>query len=169
MRQSKMFEERMTCVFSPDRRYRYSLLREFGDGPRIAFVMLNPSVADEEVNDPTVTRCINRARALGFGSLEVVNLFAFRSTDPARLAKVEDPVGPSNDGHIKRAVEDAEKTVLAWGCHGNLHDRAAAVLRFIGHWRNELCVLGLNKDGSPKHPLYVAASRPLVRWKPAVG
>ena len=66
--------------------YRYALTRVWDPlGPRLSFVMLNPSTATEVQNDPTVERCERRARALGFGGFRVTNIFAWRDTDPRKM------------------------------------------------------------------------------------
>ncbi|PKN80874.1 MAG: hypothetical protein CVU47_08520, partial [Chloroflexi bacterium HGW-Chloroflexi-9] len=90
--------------FSRDGRYRYSLVRRWGDGPRVAWVMLNPSTADATRDDPTLRRVIAISRRAGFGALEVVNLWALRSAHPADLARAADPVGPRADAALWRAL-----------------------------------------------------------------
>src|SRR5262245_34051042 len=89
--------------FSRDRRYRYSLSRRFGDGPTSVFIMLNPSTADAERDDPTIRKCVGFCRRWGVGELHVVNLFAFRAVSPFDMKKADDPVGPRN----RRAIEQA--------------------------------------------------------------
>src|SRR5262245_38555366 len=90
-----------SAVFSPCRKYRYSLTRIWdAERPNVMFVGLNPSTADDQVDDPTVRRCIGFARKWRFGGMIIVNLFAYRSTDPNRLQEILDPVGPENDEHI---------------------------------------------------------------------
>ena len=117
--------------FSPCGRYRYLLWRIWDENrPPAVFVMPNPSTADEIKNDPTVERCERRARAMGFGGLRVANIFALRSTDPAALYQHADPVGPDNDAAIIESVAGAGIVVCAWGGHGNLNDRGAAVRVF---------------------------------------
>ena len=94
-------DDRVGALFSPDRVYRYRLWRRWKpEEPALVYVMLNPSTADEIDSDATVTRCIERARRMGYGGIEVVNLFALRSTDPTALYRHEAPVGPENDQHI---------------------------------------------------------------------
>src|SRR5262249_14212908 len=99
-------EVRRAAVISDCGRYRYSLTRRWGDAaePRALFVMLNPSTADAEQDDPTIRRCIGFAKAWGMGSLEVVNLYALRATDPAALLSAPDPIGPKNDTMITSAA-----------------------------------------------------------------
>jgi hypothetical protein len=115
--------------------------------------MLNPSTATESVLDPTVRRCMGFSRQWGCGGLRVVNLFALRATDPKQLKEAQDPVGPENDKCIKAAVASAELVVCAWGTHGKLLGRGAAVQKLLAY--RHLHHLGLTKEGHPKHPLYL--------------
>jgi hypothetical protein len=146
---------RCSAAFSPCRNYRYSLSRFWNPTlPSILFVGLNPSTADDQKDDPTVRRCIGFARSWNFGGLILVNLFAYRSTDPSALLEAEDPIGPANDRHILAGAAVASLVVLAWGARGGLLDRDQQVLSFLP---NAHC-LGTTKDGHPKHPLYLAGS-----------
>ena len=150
--------------FDPTGKYRYTLTRTWErDLGRVVFVMLNPSTADSMMNDPTVTRCIGFALDHRFGSLVVLNLFAYRSTDPKTLAKVKDPVGKLNDEWIIREAARADLVVAAWGTFPKAHKRASQV-RDILHPRTFHC-LGTTLDGSPKHPLYVAKVTQFQKWK----
>lgn len=157
---------RSEAMFSACGRYRYSLARNWGGAPRLGFVMLNPSTADERANDPTVARCQRRAREAGAGGLIVVNLFAWRATDPRALAKADDPVGPANDTAIIDCLAGTGHVICAWGNLGAWRGRAAAVgwaLRATGH---ELWHLGLTQQGEPRHPLYVGAAMMPKAWMP---
>lgn len=164
--------ERSGADFSVCGRYRYRLFRHWADHLMpLVFVMLNPSIATAEKDDPTVARCATRAHRLGFGGLVVVNIFAWVSTDPTALLDVADPVGPENDAAIIRAVHDSTSVVLAWGKHGGLKNRQADVLRLLERRgaalsemrseRADLLCLGVNDDGSPQHPLYIGYDVPL--------
>lgn len=141
--------------------YRYSLWRRWDHSkPKVVFIMLNPSTADHIVDDPTIRRCISFSKSWGFGSLEVVNLFAYRATDPRELIATEEPVGKLNDEYIKNAIMDASLTILAWGTKGIIRDRNSEVLRIISD--NDLYCLEITKEGHPKHPLYVGnGTRPI--------
>lgn len=146
--------------------YRYELERHWGDGPLWMFLMLNPSTADETVNDPTVERCQRRATAAGAGGLLVGNLFALRSTDPRGLYTCADPVGPENDAALLAMGARADAIVLAWGVHGALRERGYEVCRLLvraglGH---KLHALGITKDGAPRHPLYLPYTAAPVRF-----
>ena len=156
------------AVFSPDRLYRYMLTRQTGVGVgRIAMIGLNPSVADEQENDRTITRCMDFARRWGAGLLDVVNLsplVATRREDLRAAGPEPREVAAENRGHVARAVQRSSLVVAAWGRDGALEgrdERMVALLRTAGV-RTIHC-LAVNRDGSPRHPLYVPAeTRPSV-------
>lgn len=151
------------ATFSDCRQYRYDLWRCWGDPASTAtFIMLNPSTADETVNDATVERCERRARQWGFGRLLVVNLFAFRATDPQAMKAAADPIGPDNDDAIRLAVLRSSLTVCAWGNHGAHLGRSQAVRRLLA--KVELYVLKIGKTGEPCHPLYLPYELNPARW-----
>ncbi|MCK5130706.1 MAG: DUF1643 domain-containing protein [Candidatus Sabulitectum sp.] len=148
--------------FSSDRVHRYSLWRIWDrDKAYAAFVGLNPSTADEYKNDPTVRRCINYARDWGYGGLIMLNIFAYRSTDPRNLYTVADPVGPDNDFHIRTLSSNAGVTVAAWGNHGELLNRGEEAKKLL---TNPQC-LKLTKAGCPGHPLYLRKDLHLMPCK----
>lgn len=146
-------------------RYRYNLRRVWDAArPRVCFVMLNPSTADAEQDDPTIRRCIRFARDWGYGSLEVVNLSPVRSPKPDDIARLwpERTHYQTNRGEIAAACKRADLVVLAWGAH------KLAKLPSMSHgldvpW-DTATVLGLNRNGSPKHPLYVRADKRPEAW-----
>lgn len=146
-------------------RYRYRLWRVWEEGKRVLFIMLNPSTADAEKDDPTVHRCGSYARAWGFGSLEVVNLFALRSTDPKALRTHDVPTGEGNGFHIRQAAREAQLIVCAWGCHGDFLGQGEFIRTFLQANGHKLHVFGLTKGGFPKHPLYLKADLMPVEWK----
>lgn len=151
-----MFQSGSAACFSPCGLYRYTLSRRWADeGELCAFVMLNPSTADAERNDPTVTRCINFAKAWGYAGLEVRNIFALRATNPRQLYKVADPIGPDNNDAICE-LADFPLIVAAWGVHGQYHGRGDDVRRLLLPKANWKC-LKKTVEGHPNHPLYVAA------------
>ena len=147
--------EKYECRFSPCRTWRYTWTHVWdSDLPLFMVVGLNPSTADESQPDPTVTRCINRARRGLYGGLIMCNAFAIRGTDPKILKETAlDPVGPDNDFWLRRMAEAAATILVAWGNHGLLFDRQADVLKVL-HDRRLYC-FGTTKQGAPKHPLYL--------------
>lgn len=155
---------RRNATLSGCGRYRYWLERCWQDdgGDYLNFIMLNPSTADAEVDDPTVRKCMGFARRLGYIGVHVVNLFAFRATDPRDLPCPHIAVGPENDLCIEAAELSAARTIVAWGAKANeiAPMRVRGVLAMLKPDRT-FC-LGLNADGSPKHPLYVPYGAPLI-------
>lgn len=135
--------------------YRYALTRVWGTGAKALFVMLNPSTATEVQNDPTVERCERRARTLGLGAFRVVNIFAFRATDPLAMRATADPVGPQNDAAILAGVDWADQIICGWGGHGAHLGRGERVEEMLRRAAQPLFHLGLTKGGQPKHPLYI--------------
>lgn len=152
-----LFEIRNT-IFSPDRKYRYRLSQTWNPAlPLQVYLMLNPSTADESQNDPTVERCERRARATeGCGGVEIINIFAYRATDPSVMKRQADPIGPDNDLHILAAAKSAYQVILAWGGHGQHMNRGKQVLHMLHNAGIETHYLKLNKDGFPAHPLYIS-------------
>jgi hypothetical protein len=136
--------------------YRYLLWRRWTDASSVLFVMLNPSTADARRDDPTIRRCIGFARAWGFGGVEVVNLFAWRATDPRELRRAADPIGPDNDRAIAKAAARNHAIIAAWGVHGALLERDRQVAVLLAGAR--VHCLARTGNGAPRHPLYVRAA-----------
>jgi hypothetical protein len=144
-----------SAVFDASGRYRYQLWRRWDPArPAVAFVLLNPSAADARRDDPTIHRCVGFAQRLGFGSLCVVNLFAWRAAKPKDLFAAPDPVGPENDRHLADAARRASAVLVGWGNHGSRGGRDARALAILGRSRRLLC-LGLTRARAPRHPLYL--------------
>lgn len=120
---------------------------------RVVWVMLNPSTADDRQLDPTVRRCVQFAQRWGFGGIEVVNLFAFRSSTPQVLRTLRNPVGDENDRHIAEACRNAGLVVAAWGNHGTYLGRDGTVQRLLERFGVALHCLATTQDGHPTHPL----------------
>jgi len=149
-----------SAVVSPCGTYRYELRRQWAKGLVCTWIMLNPSVADSEIDDPTIRRCAGFARRWGHSGITVRNLFALRATDPRALRHHPDPVGPDNDWWLT-APASPGLTVCAWGTHGALRDRAARVVAVLTRRGAPLHCLALTAQGHPRHPLYLhGALRP---------
>lgn len=152
------------AVISDCGTYRYRLWRRWNDRPVCCFVMLNPSTANAEQDDPTIRRCIGYARGWGFGGLDVVNLFAFRATDPASLLAAHDPIDPENDRHLREAAWDAGAVVCAWGAYGRYLGRSEAVCEMLDAAGIPLRALKVTRGGEPGHPLYLRNDARLVPY-----
>ena len=159
-----------TCKFDSTRTYRWFLEAKLStqEGACL-FIMLNPSTADEQQSDPTVTRCKDWTKKWGYGTLWVCNIFGFRSTDPGQLKLVDDPIGRLNDHYILKYAKQADRIICAWGTHGELLDRGPRVLHMLEEesWLGKTYHLGeLTKDGHPGHPLYKKGDVELMQFEP---
>ena len=133
-------------------RYRYNLIRVWdAQLPRVCWIMLNPSTADAATDDPTIRKCIGFARRWGFGSIEVINVYPFRCTNPKDLPDGEEIEGNGilQYGSWRRALGRCQKGIAAWGAHDVGPRDEVAIDMF-----RDLDCLGTTQDGSPKHPLY---------------
>jgi hypothetical protein len=147
---------------SPCGQYRYSLMRRFtyqGTGT-ILFVGLNPSTADALIDDPTIRRETDFAKRWGYDIYLKGNLYAYRSTKPAKLSTVPDPIGGLNCDRLMRMIGDARVVVACWGQH-KLSPGAAALARAVLGMKHTRC-FGFNKNGSPVHPLFLPKSSILI-------
>lgn len=158
---------RSGATFSDDDIYRYRLWKRWDENVLpILFLMLNPSTATPFEDDPTVARCTERARRLGFGGIEICNLFAYRATDPRALYRAQDPVGPENISEIVAASKMCDRVILGWGAHADKVQQGWSAIVVAALKDAELFTLVINGDGSPKHPLYVGydvVPQPFVR------
>lgn len=147
-----------TAHLSPSTLYRYHLSRRWADGSALTFVMLNPSTADANEDDPTIRRIMGFARSFGYSGVHVVNLYALRVTDSNLLFRLSgDIVGDQNNNWLGAALAHNDEIVCAWG----IKAKPSTVKKFkelaaICHCK--LLCLGQNKNGSPKHPLYLSAT-----------
>jgi hypothetical protein len=140
-------------------RYRYRLWRLWDElAPVMVWVLLNPSTADAETDDPTLRKCVGFAKKHQYGGVILVNLFAYRASDPKELLKVSTPIGPENDSYIEAAIRaPVLATVVAgWGAERFAENRARAVkLLICGALQRQIRCFGKSKHGHPRHPLYL--------------
>lgn len=183
------------AIISADGKYRYRLIREWrsgssaqwdmwteddgspvldGAGAQLGqpkscvFVMLNPSTADGDRDDPTIRRCVAYAKAWGYDRLEVVNMFAWRATDPRDMLALTgkgDPIGRDNRQHVMDACYDAGIVICAWGAHGGHIDHDETVLGWIEDSGATPHALQLTKAGFPSHPLYLKGDLKPFRYR----
>jgi hypothetical protein len=154
------------ACFSACGSYRYALTRTWdAERPGLAFVMLNPSTADERTDDATVARCVRRARDGGWGAVRVCNLFALRETRPARLRRHPQPEGAANAAALLHACRWASAVVAAWGVGGAHLEQGPRVADLLRGGARRLMHLGLTRGGQPRHPLYVPYRRQPIPWE----
>ena len=148
-------------MFSPCRKYRYTLWRIWEDKkPYVMFIGLNPSIADDSIDDPTIRKCINYCKSWGFGGLYMLNLFSYISTDPDKIKDIQNPIGKENDSWLLKISKNATIVIAAWGNHGHLNQRSDDILNLIP---NMHC-LKVNKTGYPAHPLYQKSNLKPIKY-----
>ena len=123
------------------------------------FIGLNPSTANESSDDPTIRRVKNFAFKWGYGGFYMMNLFAYVTPYPEDLMSCSDPIG-LNDVWLEMIVIKCQKIIFAWGSFKQAKDRALVIQR-----KYEGYALQINKDGSPKHPLYVKSNIEPIKYK----
>lgn len=159
------------ATLSSCRTWRYTLTRDLYTfdqvilNREVTFIGLNPSTADEAVDDPTIRRCISFAMKFGGSKMHMLNLFAYRATDPLVLWQAQrdgiDIIGEDNDWHLRKCLSHSDIVICAWGANASRHEsRVRTVLDMI----EEPFCLGMTADGSPRHPLYLKATQKLVPY-----
>lgn len=156
-----------SAVISDCGTYRYRLSRR-GDlfsvrESKLLYILVNPSTADHEVDDPTITRCTSFAKGFGFNGFSVANLYALRATDPEDLWKTNDPVGPENDQHLLDMAQAADTIICGWGEEAKI-ERVREVCHLLKDHNQKFRCLVRNKSGMPRHPLYVKGDQQLEAW-----
>lgn len=143
--------------------YRYTLTR--GEpGARLCFVMLNPSTADASEDDPTIRRCLGFMKSWGFTELLVLNLYAYRATDPKELFSVTDRHGPDNQTYLEALLPCADLVVCAWGSNALIPDQRY-FLKTASDLKIPLYYLKMTNRGRPSHPLYLKADLKPQLWE----
>lgn len=154
------------CIFSEDRKYRYYLRREFKKNPKkfLAFIMLNPSTANEKYNDPTVERCQNHAINKKYDGMIVLNIFAYRTTNPKKLLEIKNPVGEKNNETIIKTINKHKNIICAWGNHGKILKRSNEIKKILKKHKIKTYTFQITKKGEPKHPLYIPYNKELEQF-----
>lgn len=164
------------ATFSDCRKFRYDLWRSWKSNPflscvterRLVFIGLNPSTADETKNDPTIVRCINFAQRYAFSGMHMLNLFGFRSTNPAGcVARGAEAVGPDNTAHILRVctAQTTGVVVAAWGAFPWAQERGEEVATMLVSAGITVNVFALTRQGYPRHPLYLRKDLHPIPWR----
>lgn len=171
---------RGSAIFSPCGKYRYLLSRTWHEsGPRDLWIMLNPSRANAERGDMTVSKCIGFSQTIGSAGFDVINLLGYVTPHPLDLLRVPDPTGPENDLNIRYmagALTGAKypaRVICAWGSSHRLisHLVSARTIQVLGilhkagiDIRESLWCLGRTASGSPRHPSRLAYATPLEKF-----
>jgi hypothetical protein len=145
------------ATFSDDRKYRYALWRIWDkEKPLVMFIGLNPSTANENDNDPTIRRVISMAKSWGYGGVYMMNCFPLVSTNPAYLNEFyESPFHDVEDIENMRWLLEVgrkcKEVIFAWGNFKEAEERGKSLTKYF----KKAKALVINKNGSPRHPLYV--------------
>lgn len=143
--------------FSKNKCHRYFLERCWNKKkPALMIIGLNPSTADAINNDPTVARCINFGKTWGYGRIYMMNIFAYRATNPIIMKAAKNPIGKENDKWLVRVAARSDMILAAWGNHGFYLDRDIQIITLLKKYK--LFCLDKNVTGCPKHPLYCKQS-----------
>lgn len=154
------------AFIDPSGMYRYRLWRIWDQTlPLCLFIMLNPSTADSDIDDPTIRRCMSFAKAWGYGGIDVINIFAFRATKPQVLRQVDDPEGPWNQTTFSTALVLPSLIICAWGTNVMTDSRGYLNMLKALNGRRVFC-LGTTAAGHPRHPLYVRGNTMPLPFNP---
>jgi len=147
--------------FGQDRKYRYCLWRIWDlSKPRVMFIGLNPSTADDKRNDNTITKVMKIAKHNGFGGVYMMNLFPYVTPYPSTLY-INDEANVINDEWLEKIYDKCKSVVFCWGNFREAIDRSVEVMKIFVHPK----CLAKNKNGSPKHPLYCKDETILIPFK----
>ncbi|OMF05596.1 DUF1643 domain-containing protein [Paenibacillus sp. FSL H7-0942] len=148
----------LSATFDPEKKYRYLLTREWDVTlPKLLYIMLNPSTADEVSEDQTSRQCLYFANKFQYGSFEVVNLYSLISTDPKGLKQsLVDPIGHKTDQYIIEASLRANRVIIAWGEKHFFNQRDKQVIEMLRSKDINLYCLKMAKSGHPRHPSRLA-------------
>ncbi|MBA7658592.1 hypothetical protein ES703_66551 [subsurface metagenome] len=152
------------AVFDQHRAYRFVLWRFWKDAPRVLFVGLNPSTANELENDPTIRRCLGFADKWGYGGMYFCNLYSYVSTEP-RLLSSEEALHAANIPAITMAKSLSVLAIAAWGDGVELVENGKSVAEHIRKLIEPSLCFGLTQKGNPKHPLYLPSEAELVDYQ----
>jgi len=144
--------------FSNDKKHRYELSRHWDlSKSDILFIMLNPSIANENIDDPTIKRLINFTKKFNYGGFFVANLFTY-ITPYSKTLDTSSGLTKLNLKTIKNFVNKAEEVVYAWG---NSIKEPEELKNLV---ENPKC-FGRNLNGTPKHPLYLPSNSKLIKFR----
>ena len=148
-----------------DGKHRFDLIRKWDEGKVCNFIMLNPSTGDHEKDDPTIRRCVHFSKKLGCGKLIVTNLFSYRTYNPKDLLTIDvNRFQAKRDFFISKHAIESDVIVVAWSNHGRLRGRDLEVLKLLNQLNCSLLCLETNKNGTPRHPLYVKGMDNYIEW-----
>ena len=144
--------------FSIDKKHRYRLSRHWDlNKPQLLYIMLNPSIGNETIDDPTIRRLLSFTKKFDYGGFFVGNLFTYITPNPKTL---DTSIGLTNKNLnvLTNLVSKADEVVYAWG---NSIEEPNELKKLIS---NPMC-FGKNLNGTPKHPLYLPSNSKIIKFR----
>lgn len=157
------------AVYSSCDNYRYRLERFLGEGPVVAFILMNPSTATEYKDDQTVLMVQTVCKRFNIGRAIIGNLYAYRTKSVVNLKSQADPIGPNNDMHLRQIAKDADQVIVAWGSPSkvpeNMRKRWRDVVGILDEVGKPLYCLQHIANSHPRHPQILKHDTPLPLWQ----
>ena len=147
-----------SAKFSNDKKHRYKLSRHWDlNKPQILYIMLNPSIGNESIDDPTIRRLLSFTKKFDYGGFFVGNLFTYITPNPKTL---DTSIGLTNKNLnvLTNLVSKADEVVYAWG---DSIEEPNELKKLIS---NPMC-FGKNLNGTPKHPLYLPSNSKIIKFR----
>ena len=138
------------AVFNKEKTKRFLLSRSWNktsSSKKCVFFMLNPSKANEIIDDRTIKKCMFYSAKFGFKKMDVINLFPNILTKP-NFKKLS--FCNQNFLFIKKILKQADTVYLAWGYNIKIASWLYPLLE-----KKNVFALELSKNNTPKHPLYL--------------
>lgn len=151
------------AIFSDDRKHRYLLWRIWDRSqPFVMFIGLNPSTADEVDPDPTIRSVGRIAKHNGYGGILMMNCWSFVTSKPELLQ--HNPMSDEwNNNMLTLMAGRCKDVVFAWGAFKVIKEKGRD--KELEEMFPRAKALFINKDGSPKHPLFCRSNTNLIDWK----
>lgn len=169
-------------------KFRFTLSRQWAVGPMVCYIGHNPSTADHEKEDPTTRAWAHFARVNGYGGYTAVNLYPFRSSDPAGCRRWADFENNGPDWYardilmenISLVADVAKASAAVVACWGALAKDEFLVDKIVEEIQSgvdpypDILCLGTTASGAPKHPLArgkhrIPSGQPFSVWRPSGG
>jgi hypothetical protein len=150
------------ATFDSSETHRFVLWRSWAEqerGKMVMFIGLNPSTANQTKDDPTIRRVMGMAKSWGYNGIYMLNLFSFVSAYPEKIPHLELMHG-KNMHYLRQSASLSDKIVFAWGNF----KKAQIAGRHVTEMFPDAYALHINKNGSPKHPLYVKKDVQLIKF-----
>ncbi|WP_370296597.1 DUF1643 domain-containing protein [Rossellomorea marisflavi] len=139
-------DEQVRTQLNLDHSERYLLsCRWDEEKPRITFVFAHPPFGDEQLVGSTLRTCVDWAKEWGYGTMEAVSLIPELMVEPFYIVEPLEEQMETNDVHIIRSVQDAERVVFAWGDMGSYLPKRVDKVKALVPEEKRFCLSGRGK------------------------